>query len=300
VYLAGVRSGPARVPSALLLAVALAHGQTPAGEPRFESGAIRLHTETGRAQAARRRIDPGRIEILGASLPQLIRTAYRLEPYQNIAGPDWIKRSYYDVFGKLGEDASRAQIPEMLQALLADQLKLVVRRETQLEPVCRLTVGKNGPKLKQVAAGDPTEVTIPHSDRQIQLTRRKTSQGYVTYSRLNSVIVLDATRITLPELAALLRQEVNMPVLDRTGLPGFYQLTVFVPGAWMRARHSSAQTLGDAPEPAGEPSVVPVASEPEGVNLFKSIQRLGLKLEKSKAPVEHLVVESAMQDPEKH
>jgi uncharacterized protein (TIGR03435 family) len=33
------------------------------------------------------------------------------------------------------------------------------------------------------------------------------------------------------------------------------------------------------------------ASEPEGLSIFNSLQKLGLRLERRKGPVEHLVVE---------
>jgi len=47
----------------------------------------------------------------------------------------------------------------MLQALLAERFKAVVRRETKDENVYLLTVGKDGPKLK---AGDRTRSGPEH------------------------------------------------------------------------------------------------------------------------------------------
>lgn len=262
------------------------------GQARFEVGAIRGATVrvAGMVREGRQRIDPSRVELPGVTLPALIRRAYRLEPYQNVTGPDWIKRAYFDVFAKLPPGATKDQIPEMLQTLLADELKLVLRRESRLEPVCILSVGKNGPKLKSVASDVHADVAIPHSDGRTALVRRRSADGYLTYSRLNSTIILDATKITLPDLALLLAKEVNVPVLDRTALSGFYEISLFVPGEWIRAPRPMSEKQDDA-------GIVPVAAEPEGVNLFKSIQRLGLKLEKSKAPIQHLVVESAEQNP---
>jgi len=242
-------------------------------------------------------MDASRVEFLAATLPQLITRAYRLEPYQSVTGPDWMKRAYFDVFAKLPEGAKKDQIPEMLQALLADQLKLVVRRESREEPACILTVGKNGPKLKAVPADVTPEPFLPHSDGRTQLLRTKTPNGYLTYSRLNGTVILEATKITLPELAILLRREVKLPVLDRTGLPGFYAISLFVPGTSVGSTRTRATGGDDVWSVTPEFPVIPVASEPEGVNLYKSIQRLGLKLTKTKAPIEHLVVEHAEQTP---
>jgi uncharacterized protein (TIGR03435 family) len=290
---------PATPFGALLIASA-AFAQTAAVPPQFEAAAIRLATITtaGPVSGARRRIDASRVEFLGATLPQLIRNAYRLEPYQTVTGPDWMKKTYFDVFAKLPGGAIKGQIPEMLQALLADQLKLVVRRESREEAVCVLSVGKNGPKLKEVPADVTPELFPAHSDGRAVVLRTRGPDGYLTYSRLNGTVILEAMKITLPDLAIALRNEVKMPVLDRTGLQGFYEVSLFVPGTLVRPgpRRAGGEESFGTPD-AAEAPVVPVAAEPEGVNLFKSIQRLGLKLEKSKAPIEHLVVESAEQRP---
>lgn len=287
--------GGARL-GALLIAIA-AFGQTPTAGPRFEAATIVPATVSDQRAAAgggRGRIDPARIEMRGASLHQLICTAYRLETYQTVSGPDWINKMFFDVYATLPEGAVKSQIPEMLQALLADQMKLALRREIRQEPVCILSVGKNGPRLKEAPAGAAPDPPPHYPDGRTPVMKRRVPSGIVTYSRLNGTVILDAARITMPELAGLLRSEVNLPVLDRTDLHAFYAISLFVPGGSLL----SARQRGDSgdifqPAPNDIPSV-PVASEPQGVNLFKSIQRLGLKLEKSKVPVEHLVVESAL------
>ena len=123
------------------------------------------------------------------------------------------------------------------------------------------------------------------------------AHGYVTYSRLNGTVILEAPKITLPELAILLRREIGMPVLDRTGLQGFYQVSLYVPGTTVRARRAMPQPEDSFQSETPIVPSIPMASDPEGVNLFRSIQRIGLKLEKSKSPIERLVVERAEQNP---
>jgi uncharacterized protein (TIGR03435 family) len=273
----------------LLLAIA-ALSQTVTPGPRFEVATITTATIapvwTGPGRAPRSRVDSSRYELRGANLQTLIRMAYRLQPYQNVTGPDWMGKRYFDIFAKLPEGADRGQIPEMLQALLAEQLKLVIRRDTPEQPVCILTVGRSGPKIKEIPADVTPEVVSAHTDGRTVVSRTNTSSGSMTYSRLNGTVILDATKITMPELALALRREVNLPVIDRTGLKGFYAVSLYVPGSWIR----SAATTGGR-EDYWE------ASEPQGVNLFKSIQRIGLKLQKSTAPIDHLIVEHAEQIP---
>ena len=274
-------------PVAAFLLALTAFGQTPATGPRFEAASIRPATVSGpRGRGARGVIDASRVELLGTTLPQLIRRAYRLEPYQNVTGPDWTKKMYYDVFASLPMGGTKEQVPEMLQVLLADQLQLVIRRESLEQPVCVLSVGKGGPKLKEVPADLTPEAVLPHSDGRTAVLRTKSADGYLTYSRLNGTVVLDTTKISMHELAIAIGKEVGLPVFDRTGLKGFYEVSLFVPG-----------TLVKSGAPKGEREDSWTASDPEGVNIYKSIQRLGLKLEKTKAPIEYLVVEHAEQIP---
>ena len=49
--------------------------------------------------------------------------AYKLKAYQ-VIGPDWIKSSHWDIAATLPEGANKDQVPEMMQALLADRFKL--------------------------------------------------------------------------------------------------------------------------------------------------------------------------------
>ena len=106
-----------------------------------------------------------------------------------------------------------------------------------------------------------------------------TVDGWLAYFQLKGNVALEANRITLPNLAAALRREMDLPVVDQTGLKGFYEVSLPVPGLWLR-RSGSAE-----------------ASEPSGVNLSKSLEKVGLKLEKGKAPIEHLVVDHAEKAP---
>src|ERR1039458_5970133 len=83
----------------------------------------------------------------GGSLKRLILTAYKLKPYQ-VSGPDWMDSVRFDILSKIPEGGTKDQVPEMLQALLAERFKLTAHRETKEQPVYGLVVGKDGPKLK--------------------------------------------------------------------------------------------------------------------------------------------------------
>jgi uncharacterized protein (TIGR03435 family) len=57
-----------------------------------------------------------------------------------------------DILAKMLEGATAEQLPEMLQALLAERFKLAIHRENKETPVMALVVGKNGAHLEPAAA----------------------------------------------------------------------------------------------------------------------------------------------------
>jgi uncharacterized protein (TIGR03435 family) len=54
------------------------------------------------------------------------------------------------IVATIPHDATEAQVPELLQTLLAERFKLTLHHETKDLPVYALVVGKSGPKLKPV------------------------------------------------------------------------------------------------------------------------------------------------------
>ena len=67
--------------------------------------------------------DAGRIDYQNATLKSLIMRAYGVKDYQ-IAGPDWLDSAGYDVVATIPRDAAEAQLPQMLQTLLAERFKV--------------------------------------------------------------------------------------------------------------------------------------------------------------------------------
>jgi uncharacterized protein (TIGR03435 family) len=231
-------------------------------------------------------IDATHVRMSKMSLADLFRLAYQIKPYQ-YAGPPWMMQSRYDIQASLPEGAKRAQVPAMLQALLADRFKLVFHRETREMNVYALVAGKDGPKLKATAP----DAKVTDSG---QLRGGATVTGNATVSMSpagdsrttplpGGGAHVETAHMTLPILAELLTRYVGRPVLDFTGIAGNYDMEFDVARAEMpNAAHTPA---GDTP------------SDPEGVSVFTSILKLGLKLEARKAPVEVLVVDRAERVP---
>jgi len=175
----------------------------------------------------------------------------------------------------------------MLQTLLAERFGLKLRRETREQQVYALVVGLDGPKLKKTPVDFVVEDT-PFEGRiedRLVLTRIRSVPpgGWQTISRLNGRTVYETKEVEMVEFARPIMSYTDAPIIDMTGLKGYYEVALDVPQ--MPARL------------AGRRGALGEASDPSGVSIFVSIQKLGLKLEKRKAPIEHLIVEHIEKSP---
>lgn len=257
------------------------------------------------------KVDAARVDITNLSLADLIRTAYRIKPYQ-IAGPDWIREERFDIVGKLPEGASPDQVPEMLQELLAARFKLVVHRETKEHAVYALVVGKNGPKLVEAPLdvtppGESATPAAPGGSRPVELSSDASSlmisgerTGPIRLSQGPGGMRLQARQATMAALADMLSRILDRPVVDMTGLKGIYQLTLNLS---MQDMHAMVEAAGAVPPgpatgggemqhrpDAGAPGATP-ASDAPARSVFENVQQLGLKLEARRAPMEVIVID---------
>jgi uncharacterized protein (TIGR03435 family) len=265
-------------------------------------------------------MDGGRVDINMLSLADLISRAYRLKSYQ-VSGPDWMSSERYEIHAKLPEGASQDQVPEMLQTLLEERFKIALHRDNKEHAVYALVVGKGGPKMEE-AEPDPPAGTDGAKSGQVTtfgggggggggnaVTYRATAGGgdgakgmVVTRGSdgktsigSDSAIHLD-TKMTMTALAEFLSRFMDKPVLDSTELKGTYKVALDVPlQDLIRAKGVNVVTVGGGPgdlHGAGDG-----ASDPSGSSLFGVVQKLGLKLEPRKLPMEVLVIDHAEKVP---
>ena len=257
------------------------------------------------------KVDGAMVDIGGWSLKMLILTAYKLKPYQ-VSGPDWMDSVRFDILAKIPDGVTKDQVPEMLQALLAERFKLTAHRETKEQPVYGLVVGKDGPKLKPSVPdvdAPPDLATKDAADDgrggSIKTTRRNGDNisgvipngpnGRTNIAVANGMLHMEWAKMTLIALAEGLVPYLNRPVVDMTGLKGTYQVTMeFSLADTMGVVRAADQRNGVAPAGGDAPAM---ASDPTGSSVFSSVQRLGLKLESRKAPVEQLMVDHLEKTP---
>jgi uncharacterized protein (TIGR03435 family) len=275
-------------------------------------------------------VDGSRAEYDYMSLKDLVANAYKVKPYQ-VTGPAWLSSERFDIVAKIPEGATKDDAPAMLQALLEERFKLVAHKDKEEHPVLALTVGKSGPKLKEATQapepiGDdvplkPGEFKMDGPDGPIRVSRNADgtmkmnmgAKGVITQKidMQNQVVHMESSSVTMEGFADMLTNMMQIgggggqQVVDMTDLKGNYEVALDFPLADLiaMARERAKEmgmTLPGAPASGGSNENMPAsaASDPAGRSgLYQSVEKLGLKLESRKAPVEQVVVERAEKTP---
>jgi uncharacterized protein (TIGR03435 family) len=254
----------------LCLAVTcIAAQDKPAGELlRFEVASIKP-VEPDTPHMVGVRVYPGgRVVISGLSVKMLVVTAFGLSYWQISGGDSWVEKDAYNIEAKPAQSWSSRislrhslfgiddeHLREMLQALLIDRFRLKFHRETKTGDVYVLE--KNGKTLR-LRPADPAEAGSGAPD-----SLAATSYGNIGYvSGMWSI-----TGFTMPQLAKFAAdQVVHAPVRDRTELSGAFDYRQAVPDEEPNYQDNSA-------------------------SFVRFISELGLKLDRSKGPVETFVID---------
>src|SRR5215468_9593276 len=118
----------------VLLTCSVVIGQT---KVEFEVASIKPSPDMGPNNSAGLHIDGAQIRVTWLSLKDYIGMAYRTKLPQ-ISGPEWMAAERFDIAAKLPEGTTTAQIPEMLQSLLADRFGMKSHHERKEFPVYAL------------------------------------------------------------------------------------------------------------------------------------------------------------------
>jgi len=126
-------------------------GQAPAPRPAFDVAGIQIST---RPQPGMRggQLRGNRYEIRNATMVDLIRTAYNVQPEKIGGGPSWLEWNRFDIAALAPEKTSPDRLREMLKTLLAERFTLVVREDSVNTTAMALKV-KGTHKLKESSTG---------------------------------------------------------------------------------------------------------------------------------------------------
>ncbi len=186
-----------------------------------------------------------------------------------------------------------------------------IHRETKDQPIYALVVSKGGPKLRE-AVLDPENPPVavdpkaPDFGMMSKMSNSKMSGdptkgmvisglpqgGTMRMSFASGGIHIESSSVSMSALAEDLGQYLDRPVFDKTGLKGTYQVAIDASMDDMHNFMNSRNTSGGAGGGdfggfgvfGGPPAGGDAATS--GSSILASVQRLGLKLETSKEPMQ--------------
>ncbi|HEY1336088.1 MAG TPA: TIGR03435 family protein [Bryobacteraceae bacterium] len=265
--------------SLLALLSGAAFGQSDETAPKFEAADI--HT-SARAIGALPPImrgpfySSGRYEVRFATMVDLIKTAYGVEPERIYGGPNWLEMDRFDVIAIAPAGSTAESRRRMLQALLADRFKLTVHNDNKPMAANALTAGKH-PQLKE---------TEGSGDNGCNFNVQNAPQGgpqpgggpirlpTLVYTCHNMTMTAFADGML--SMAGASQYIGNKPVVDKTDLKGAWDFTFrYTPKV-----PATIQTTG------------------ESITFFEALDKqLGLKLEETNIPMPVVMVDSVNQKP---
>lgn len=242
---------------AVCLAAAFAQPQTENRAPlKFEVASIKPSPPGPRDFAGIRPLAGGQTYVAhSVPLRLMIKLMYKITDDQIVGGPSWMSDQLWDVDAKAEKASNLDQLHEMFRNLLADRFQLQFHKEKRELTALVMTVDKSGSKLKTSEGTDPYDIPIKGAGR-----------GKIA-----------GTRVPISYFCWYIAQNMNIPVVDQTGLTGFYDFTFQLP-------------LPPPPAPgAPETRITPSDLLPDFIAALRD--QLGLKLEHKKAPVEVFVID---------
>jgi uncharacterized protein (TIGR03435 family) len=194
------------------------------------------------------------------TLKRYIAYAYDVKDFQVKGGPNWIGLDHYDITAKLERvDPQRPGGIQVREAL-----------RTLLAERFQLTFHHESKEI-----GGYALITAKGG---FKLTPIADGGNHGTSSKGGLTRQLTATQVDMGRVAAFLARETGSPVEDQTHIPGVYTFTL----EWSRDDFKSS-----SPEQASLPS------------LFTALQeKLGLRLEARRVPVDLLIIDSAVRPSE--
>lgn len=214
----------------------------------------------------------GRYVNRDATMLDLIQAAYGVSADSIAGGPGWVSSDLFDVIAKVPDGTKMAAANQMLQGLLAERFKLVVKNETAPSPRYVLTVAKGGSKLKPASGSD---------DSGCQPKQQPGGGRGGSASDPASIPNIQAScrNLTAQGIAENLKQMAggyfDHDLVDQTKLEGSFDFDL----EW-----TGRGVLG--------------AKGADGISVFDAIEKqLGLKAELKSIPMPSLVIQSVNRKP---
>jgi uncharacterized protein (TIGR03435 family) len=241
----------------------LAHGQV--SSPAFEVASVK----PSGPPVPFGRLPPGQWRAGRSTLVGLIGYAYREYVFDGlvVGGPAWVREARFDIDARMDPTTTPAQLARMISNLLADRFALRTHTEQRPVDVYVLKMSRDDGQLGvQLKRSDPSCVEALTARQPFPPQCRETATSGMQYRAMR---ISDFLRL-------LSVMGIDRPVLDRTGLRGYFDLQLqfdYAPFSGASGRQSS---------------------NIEGVSFFTALQeQAGLMLEAAREVVDVLVIDSA-------
>jgi uncharacterized protein (TIGR03435 family) len=241
-----------------------------------------------------RQIDGAQVRFTQTSLRDLIRIASAVRDYQ-IEAPSWLASARFHVSGKVPDGCTQAEVPAMLQALLAERFGLKAHHASKELAVYALVARGGERKIKQ-SPREPGDDERANAPQQVKLAGGGGRGGVVDYGGGSYFALphyrMEGRKLTMEVFASLLGNMTDRPVLDRTGLAGRYDFDVeFGEEDYDALTIRAGMSIGEA---ASQRDLQQLAST--GDPLPKALRRLGLDLKPARGRVDVVVVDEIRKD----
>lgn len=253
-------------------------------------------------------------------LRDLIAYAYEVPVYR-VSGPDALLDSQrWEINATLPQGSTKEQIPQMVQTLLADRFGLKIHRDNKEIPIYALEVAKGGLKVKEIPAEDPAKAAAPADANggaapdpaQPGMNIKQDGKGGATINGSplgdikvtptpDGMIRMEMAKVPIPVLIQQLSQYLDRPVIDMTELKGSYPVEIEFPlSAMINMARAQGINIPGMPPGAGGGGANPAdaASDPAAMSsIFKSMEKMGLKLDPRKQSFGDIVVDHVEKSP---
>jgi uncharacterized protein (TIGR03435 family) len=223
--------------------------------------------------------DAGRLDYNNVSLKDVIRAAFKVRNDQ-ISGPDWMGSERYIISAKFPAGATKDDVPAMLQTLLADRFKLTFHKDSKVLPMYALVPGKGGAKLMPAETSGNMRMMMGPKGRHL------------------------TGKATMAQLADMLSNMSDRPVIDMTDVKGSFEIDLeftsdFNPEGMRMGMQGPPPGGGGGPGPGGPGGEARQHDESaDAPTLYTAIQeKLGLKLDARKGPVDLYIIDHAEKVP---
>jgi uncharacterized protein (TIGR03435 family) len=256
-----------------LFSSGIGFGQAGGAEPAFEVASVKRSMVAASAQGMMRggpgTEDPGRLTYVNVPLRLALARAYGLSMMDQLEAPDWMVEERFDIAAVIPPGTTKEQFNGMLQNLLEERFRIKVHHETKKSEGYRVTLGKNGSKLKEYKPGSPPTPVI---EGYPPLAPGQTSGLEIAV--VDGNFRLTAREQSLSYVDQLLGVQLHATIDDQTGLTGRYDYNLgFVP-----ARFRETNKAG--------PDLITAVEE-----------QLGLKLVEGTVALDVVVVDDASKEP---